>query len=95
MKGNVKRIDACIPETKTLIEMKSSDVNLHSTHRADYETAFDQAKVYYDNLRMSERGRFIITSNFHTIEIHDMENPDQEPDIIFWIIRKPNLISGT
>lgn len=82
VKGNVKKIDAYIPETRTLIEMKSSDVDLNNTHRKDYETAFDQAKLYYDNLRMSERGRYILTSNFHGFEIYDMENPGQEPVIL-------------
>lgn len=82
IKGHVKRIDAYIPETRTLIEMKSSDIDLENTRRSDYKTAFDQAKVYYDNLRMSERGRYIVCSNFHTIEIYDMENPDLPPVFI-------------
>ncbi len=78
--GNVKRIDAFIPETNALIEMKSSSVDLN--HTTDYETAYKQAKLYYDNLPRYEKGRFILTSNFHTIEIYDMDHPGEEPDRI-------------
>ena len=71
---HVKFIDAYIPSTGIVIEQKSPGKNL--------DDAFSQAKNYYDWLPLSQRGRYIITCDFDTIRVHDMEEPTQPPEII-------------
>ena len=72
--GRTKFIDAYIPSTGVIIEQKSPGKDLHD--------AFVQAKNYHDWLPLSERGRQIITCDFFTLHIHDMEQPAEEPLII-------------
>ena len=71
---HVKFIDAYVPSTGTIIEQKSPGKNL--------DDAFTQAKNYHDWLPLSQRGRYIITCDFNTLHIHDMENPTKPPEII-------------
>lgn len=71
---HTKFIDAFIPSTGIIIEQKSKGINLDS--------AFVQAKNYYDWLPFSQRGRYIITCDFNEIHVHDMEAPTKKPDII-------------
>ncbi|MBQ7170135.1 MAG: class I SAM-dependent DNA methyltransferase [Synergistaceae bacterium] len=71
---HAKFIDAYIPSTGTIIEQKSPG--------KDLEAAFLQAKNYYDWLPFSQRGRYIITCDFDTLHIHDMENPTLPPQIM-------------
>ncbi|MBQ6970943.1 MAG: hypothetical protein IJP86_01160 [Synergistaceae bacterium] len=71
---HAKFIDAYIPSTGTIIEQKSPGKNL--------DDAFTQAKNYYDWLPFSQRGRYIITCDFDTLHIHDMEEPTKPPEII-------------
>ncbi len=72
-------IDAYIPETKTLIEMKSSHVDLRKDRNSANKTAFEQARDYYNNLPNNERGRFIVCCNFRSFDIYDMNFPHDEP----------------
>lgn len=71
-------IDALIPDTKTLIEQKSSSVNLDDTE------IFLQAKRYNDALNFSRKARWIITCNFREFRVFDMDKkyPEREPLII-------------
>ena len=71
---HAKFIDAYIPSTGTIIEQKSPG--------KDLEAAFIQAKNYYDWLPFSQRGRYIITCDFETLHIHDMEEPTLPPQIM-------------
>ena len=71
---NVKFIDAYIPSTGIIIEQKSPGKDLNA--------AFTQAKNYHDWLPLSQRGRYIITSDFNEIHVHDMEAPTEPPVII-------------
>ena len=83
--SNVKFIDAYIPSTCTIIEQKSRDISLDApAKQADGTelTPFEQAKRYYDWLPKSQKGRYIITCNFREFRIHDMENPQGEPEIV-------------
>ena len=68
-------IDALIPDTKVLIEQKSSSVNL------DDEEIFRQAKRYNDALEYSRKARWIITCNFREFRVFDMDKkfPEREP----------------
>ncbi len=78
-------IDAYIPSTRIVIEQKSCDVNLaHATLQSDGQviTPYQQAKRYYDWLPVSEKGRYIIVSNFREFRVYDMEKPKEQPEII-------------
>lgn len=81
--GNVKRIDAYIPETRVLIEQKSLQIGLdkpQSGHKG--MTPYQQAKEYDDGLPVSEKSRWIVTSNFKEIWIYNMDTPRPEEDIV-------------
>ena len=79
-------IDAYIPETKVLIEMKSSTVDLdESIMQSDGTklTPFEQACKYIVHLPMSEHPKYVVTCNFKEMRVYDMENPESEPHIIY------------
>ena len=83
--GHVSYIDGYIPSTGIIIEQKSSTVNLDAPAKQSDgtpATPFEQAKRYYDWLPASQRGRYIIVSNFREIRIHDMETPKAPPEIL-------------
>lgn len=67
-------IDGLIVSTKTLIEQKSSSVNL------DDEEIFKQAKRYNDALEYSRKARWIITCNFKEFRVFDMDKRYPERD---------------
>ena len=72
-------IDGLIISTKTLIEQKSSTVNL------DDEEIFRQAKRYNNELEFSRKARWIITCNFREFRVFDMDKrfPEREPIKIY------------
>lgn len=86
--GNTKRIDAYIPETKTIIEQKTLGIPLD---KKGYQsggislTPYEQAKRYNDNLPSSEKARWIVTSNFEQIWVYDMDTkvPEKNVTVIF------------
>ena len=65
--GKTHYADAIIKSTKVLIEQKSFGVDLNS--------AYEQAKLYADNLPPELQPRFIITCNFAEFQIYDLEQP--------------------
>ncbi len=78
--GNIKRIDGYIPDTKVLIEQKSSGIPLdkpQAGHGGD--TPFQQARRYNNYLPHNENAKWIIVSNFEEIWIYDMDKGDAEP----------------
>lgn len=80
--NNTKFIDAYIPSTKVIIEQKSSTENLRKAKRqSDNEelTPYEQALRYSTALKYSERPRWIVTCNFKSFLIYDMEKPNGEP----------------
>lgn len=81
-KGTTKFIDAYIPQTLTLIEQKDNSINpLKPERQSDGSTLtpFEQGKRYADNLKLSEKPRWIIVCNFSNFYIYDQENPLEEP----------------
>ena len=82
--GNVKRIDAYIPETRIIIEQKSLgialDKKIHQSGDIDL-TPYEQAKRYNDNLPFDEKARWIVTSNFSEIWIYDMNTKIPEDNV--------------
>ena len=78
-------IDAYIPATRVLIEQKSIDIDLGKAAKqsdGSYLTPFEQAKRYYDWIKASERGRWIVVCNFKEFWIYDMETPHAKPEVI-------------
>ncbi len=78
-------IDAYIPSTKVLIEQKGSHVDLSAKYRqSDGQelTPYQQARRYAAGLPVSKTPRWIVACNFQTFEVHDMERPNEAPEVI-------------
>ena len=76
-------IDGIIESTHVLIEQKDSSKNLRKAIRqsdGSLLSPFQQAKRYSANLPYSKRPRYIITCNFWSFLIYDMENPQGESE---------------
>lgn len=79
-------IDGIIPSTHVLIEQKGLGKDLRkSIKQSDgtFLSPFQQAKRYSANLPYSQRPRWIVTCNFSTFLVYDMEDPNGEPQEIF------------
>ena len=75
-KGNPLYCDAWIPTLHIIIEQKAPGVALDSSyerHGRTFQSAYEQAFEYDQTLGLSERSRYIITSNFREIWIYDMD----------------------
>ena len=82
---NTGFIDAYIPTTKVLIEQKSIDKDLRKGIRQSdgtLLTPFQQAKKYIAELPVSKHPKYVITCNFKSFLIYNMENPNAEPEEI-------------
>lgn len=67
-------IDAYIPETRVLIEQKSLGIDLAAPQPGHNNmTPYEQAKMYDNCLPVSEKAKWIITSNFAEIWVYDMD----------------------
>ncbi|MBP3367581.1 MAG: class I SAM-dependent DNA methyltransferase [Treponema sp.] len=78
-------IDAYIPSTKVMIEQKSSGKDLREPIRQSdgtFLTPFQQARKYIAGLPLSEHPRWVVTGNFETFLVYDMEQPNGEPEEI-------------
>lgn len=78
-------IDGYISSTKVLIEQKGSRVDLSSKYRqSDGQelTPYQQARRYAAGLPVSMTPRWIVACNFSTFEVHDMEHPNDAPEVI-------------
>ncbi len=78
-------IDGYIPSTQVMIEQKGREKDLNTPIRqsdGSYLTAFQQAKRYAAELPWSKRPRWIVTCNFRSWCIYDMEQPNSEPQVV-------------
>ena len=78
-------IDGFIPSTKVLIEQKWIDKNLRAAIKqsdGSLLNPFQQAKRYSAELPYDKRPRWIITCNFQSFLVYDMNNPNAEPEEI-------------
>ena len=78
-------IDGYIEKTHVMIEQKSINKSLTvAIKQSDGSmlTPFEQAKRYSSELPYSKRPRWIVTSNFKSFYIYDMEKPGGDPEII-------------
>ena len=78
-------IDGYIPSTKILIEQKSIDKDLRKPIKqsdGSLLNPFQQAKIYIMELPVSKHPRYVITCNFKSFLVYDMNNPNGEPEEI-------------
>ena len=78
-------IDGYIAQTKVLIEQKSIDKDLRAPIKQSdgtYLNPFQQAKRYITELPVSKHPRWVVTCNFKSFLVYDMENPNGEPEEI-------------
>jgi len=78
-------IDIIIPSTRVLIEQKSLDIDLRKPIKQSdgtLLTPFQQAKRYITELPLSKHPRWVITCNFQSFLVYDMERPGGEPEEI-------------
>ena len=78
-------IDAMIPSTHVMIEQKELGKNLRKAIRQSDGTLlnpYQQAMRYSASLPYSQRPRYIVTCNFSTFLVYDMEHPQEEPQEI-------------
>ncbi len=76
-------IDGYIPSTRVLIEQKSLGKDLRKGIRqsdGSLLTPFQQAKRYITELPVSQHPRWVVTCNFSSFLIYDMEKPNGEPE---------------
>lgn len=78
-------IDAYIPSTYVMIEQKSSSKDLRSPIKQSdgtLLTPFQQARRYVADLPRSLHPKWIVTCNFDTFLVYNMEQPNSEPEEI-------------
>lgn len=78
-------IDGTIPSTRVLIEQKGLNKDLKKPIRQSDGTLlnpFQQAKRYITELPLSQHPRWVVTCNFSTFLVYDMERPGGEPEEI-------------
>ena len=80
-----KYIDGYLPATRTLIEQKGMKIDLKKGERQSdgaMLTPFQQGRRYGGFLPNPEQPRWVVVCNFQTFEIHDMNRPNDEPEVI-------------
>lgn len=78
-------IDGYIPSTKVLIEQKSIEKDLRKPIKqsdGSLLNPFQQAKKYIAELPASKHPKWVITCNFKSFLVYDMNNPNSEPEEI-------------
>lgn len=83
--ANTSFIDAYIAPTKVLIEQKGLNVDLRKAIKqsdGSLLSPFQQAKRYAAELPVSKHPRWVVTCNFKSFLVYDMENPHGEPEEI-------------
>lgn len=82
---NTSFIDGFIPSTHVLIEQKSKGKDLRKPIKqsdGSLLNPFQQAQRYSAGLPYSQRPRWIVTCNFESFLVYDMEKPNCEPEEI-------------
>lgn len=77
-------IDVLVPDARLLVEQKSigRDLDIPEPRRQQMVTPYQQARDYANSLTYSERVRYIITCNFGTFRIYDLDNPKHESEFV-------------
>ncbi|MCD8050382.1 MAG: hypothetical protein LUE89_01725 [Clostridiales bacterium] len=83
--GHTSFIDGYIPATRVLIEQKGADINLRKGYKqsdGSLLTPYGQARRYAGYLPHNQNPRWIIVCNFQSFEIHDMNRPNDEAEVL-------------
>lgn len=78
-------IDGYISTTKVMIEQKGISKDLREPIKQSdgtFLTPFQQAKRYITDLPLHSHPRWVVTCNFRSFLVYDMENPHGEPEEI-------------
>ena len=78
-------IDGYIENTHVLIEQKGIDIDLRKGYKQSdgaMMTPFQQARRYAGNLPHNMNPRWIVVCNFREFHIHDMNHPNDTPEVI-------------
>ncbi len=78
-------IDGYIKDTRVLIEQKGMDIDLKKGYKqsdGSMLTPFQQARRYAGYLPHNMNPRWIVVCNFQEFHIHDMNRPNDTPEII-------------
>lgn len=84
-KSTTKFIDGYIAQTRVLIEQKGQDIDLHKGYKqsdGSILSPYQQARRYGGYLPQSEQPRWIVVCNFREFHIHDMNRPNDEPEVV-------------
>lgn len=84
-KSTTKFIDGYIAQTRVLIEQKGQDIDLRKGYKqsdGSLLSPYQQARRYGGYLPQSEQPRWIIVCNFQEFHIHDMNRPNDEPEVL-------------
>ncbi len=82
---HVSFIDGYIRETRVLIEQKGADIDLRRGYRqsdGSMLTPYQQARRYAGFLPHDKNPRWIVVCNFREFHIHDMNRPNDEPEVV-------------
>lgn len=78
-------IDGLIKSTRVLIEQKGQDIDLRKGYKqsdGSMLTPFQQARRYAGFLPHDQNPRWIVVCNFQEFHIHDMNRPNDEPEVL-------------
>ena len=78
-------IDGYISDTRVLIEQKGQDIDLRKGYKqsdGSMLTPYQQARRYAGYLPNDQNPRWIIVCNFQEFQIHDMNRPNDEPEVL-------------
>ena len=84
-KRATKFIDVYLPETRVLIEQKGAEIDLSKGEKqsdGSLLTPYQQARRYGGYLSAGEQPRWIVVCNFKEFQIHDMNTPNGEPEVL-------------
>ena len=78
-------IDGYIRDTRVLIEQKGADIDLTKGYRqsdGSMQTPYQQARRYAGHLPHDMHPRWIVVCNFKEFHIHDMNRPNDPPEVV-------------
>ena len=78
-------IDGLIKSTRVLIEQKGQDIDLRKGYKqsdGSMLTPFQQARRYAGFLPHDQNPRWIVVCNFQEFHIHDMNRPNEAPEVL-------------
>ena len=78
-------IDGFIKSTRVLIEQKGQDIDLRKGYKqsdGSMLTPYQQARRYAGYLPHDQNPRWIIVCNFQEFHIHDMNRPNDAPEVV-------------